>query len=323
MSDSIQDANLYTNKDKPQDIIHWEELPTGSMQTLWHPYILSGAVNLLQGDSTAGKSYLSQAIIAALTTGQALPNAEPMPPCNVIIQNAENSFTHVIKPRLEQLGADFTRIKSINEEQGRLSLMSPKIEEAIVRYDAKLFIADPIQAYMNMYKLETVRETLVSLGQMAARTGCAVLLIGHLTKSQTKAQYRGLGSQDIFNAIPSVLNLGKVDDDVRVICHNKSNFFEVGCPLAFTLKDGFNWVGEYDITLDELLAGDITPQRGRQREKAKEFLEAFLENGEVSSVDVYAQAEEEGISRRTLERAKSELGVRSVQSGGGWAWKLD
>jgi hypothetical protein len=113
------------------------------MTTLWYPYLLAGAVNLLQGDSTAGKSYLSQAIIAALTTGQALPNAEPKPPCNVIIQNAENSYTHVIKPRLKQLGADFTRIKSIDESKERLSLMSPKIEETIIRYDAKLFCSHP------------------------------------------------------------------------------------------------------------------------------------------------------------------------------------
>ena len=305
------------------DIIHWDELPTGAMTTLWHPYLLAGAVNLLQGDSTAGKSYLSQAIIAALTTGQALPNADSMPPCNVILQNAENSFTHVIKPRLQQLGADFTRIKSIDESQGRLSLMSPKIEETIVRYDAKLFCADPIQAYMNMYRLETVRETLVSLGQVAARTGCAVLLIGHLTKSQTKAQYRGLGSQDIFNSIPNVLNLAQVDDDTRVLVHNKCNFFEVGLPLAFTLKDGFRWIGEYDITLDELLAGGISPQRDRQRERAKDFLEALLEDGEVTSAEVYAQAEAEGISRRTLERAKSELGVRSMQYSEGWVWTLE
>ena len=201
--------------------------------------------------------------------------------------------------------------------------MSEQIEETIVKYEAKLFCVDPIQAYMNMYKLETVRETLVSLGQVASRTGCAVLLIGHLTKSQTKAQYRGLGSQDIFNAIPSVLNLGKVDEDVRVLVHNKSNFFEVGNPIAFTLKNGFNWIGEYDITLDELLAGSITPQRGRHREKAKGFLEAILEDGEVSSNEIYEQAEAEGISRRTLERAKSELGVRSVQLSDGWAWRLE
>lgn len=298
-------------------------MPIGSVQALWHPYILSGAVNLLQGDSTAGKSYLSQAIAAALTIGQALPGGEAKPPCNVIIQNAENSFSNVIKPRLQQLGADFSRIKSINEEHKRLSLTSPKIEEVITRYDARLLICDPIQAYMNMYKLESVRETLIFLGKVAARTGCAILVIGHLTKGQSKAQYRGLGSIDVYNAIPSVLNLGKVDDDVRVMVHNKSNFFEIGVPIAFTLNGGFNWIGEYDITIDELLAGGDSPRRGRQREKAKDFLAELLAEGEVDSNEVYALAEEQGIPRRTLERAKSEIGARSVQRADGWTWTMD
>jgi len=48
-----------------------------------------------------------------------------------------------------------------------------------------------------------------------------------------------------------------------------------------------------------------------------------LANGEVSSVEIYEQAEENGISRRTLERAKSELGVRSVQFAGAWVWTLE
>jgi predicted ATP-dependent serine protease len=112
----------------------------------------------------------------------------------VIIQNAENSYSNVIKPRLAELGADFSRIHSINENTERLSLLSPKIEEVIAHYGAKLFIADPVQGYMNLYNIETVRKTLMHLRGVAERTDCAILLIGHLTKSQTKAQYRGLGS---------------------------------------------------------------------------------------------------------------------------------
>ena len=179
---------------------------------------------------------------------------------------------------------------------------------------------------MNMYRLETVRETLVSLGKVAERTGCAILLIGHLTKSQTKAQYRGLGSQDIYNSIPNVLNLAKIDDndDVRVLVHNKSNFFEIATPMAFTLKNGFNWIGEYDITLDELLAGGITPQRDRQRQRAKDFLiDLFEGGGEVSSTEVYDLADKQNIAHRTLARAKSELGIISVQKADGWAWVMD
>ena len=227
------------------------------------------------------------------------------------------------KLTLEQLGADFSRIFSIDEENERLSLTSPKIEEVIRHYDAKLFVADPVQAYMNLYNVGTVRQTLISLGQVSARTGCAVLLIGHLTKGSGKFQYRGLGSQDIYNSIPNVLNLGKVDDEVRVLVHNKSNFFEVGTLLAFSLQGGFHWIGEYDITLPELLAGEASPRRERQREKAKAFLEELLADGEMDSKEIYALADHESIAKKTLQRAKSDIGVRSVQYSDRWVWILD
>ena len=87
--------------------------------------------------------------------------------------------------------------------------------------------------------------------------------------------------------------------------------------------NGFYWIGEYDITVDELLASDASPRRGRQREKAKEFLAELLAEGEVDSIKVYDLAEEQGIPRRTLERAKSEIGARSVQHAKGWTWTLD
>ncbi|MCL2495491.1 MAG: hypothetical protein FWE98_07560 [Oscillospiraceae bacterium] len=157
---------------------------------------------------------------------------------------------------------------------------------------------------------------------VAARTGCAILCIGHLTKSQTKAQYRGLGSIDIFNAIPSVLNLGKADEDVRVMVHNKSNFFETGAPIAFTLDGGFRWIGEYNITLDELLAGETSPRRNREREQAKQFLAELLADGPVDSEAVYALAEEQNIAPRTLERAKVEIGAKSHKPNGNWIWSM-
>jgi len=306
-----------------EGVIHWDEMPTDSMEALWHPYILAGAVTLLQGDGSSGKSFMSQAIIAALTTGQALPNAMAMPPCNVVIQNAENSNRKITRPRLKELGADLSRIKSLDEENERLSLTSPKIEEIIKHYDARLFVADPIQGYMDMYNLKVVRSTLMHLMKVAERTGCAILCIGHLTKSQGKSQYRGLGSQDIYNAIPSVLNLGKVDDGTRVMVHNKSNFFDTGVPIAFSLQGGFHWLGEYDITLDELLAGEKSSGRDRQRTAAKEFLSEELANGQVYVNELFAMAEKLGIKMKTLRRAKSDLGIKALQLADGWVWTFE
>ena len=54
------------------------------------------------------------------------------------------------------------------------------------------------------------------------------------------------------------------------MCHTKSSLAPEGKAIAFRLdKDnGFEWIGEYDISADELLNGDGKGQKSR---KAKEF----------------------------------------------------
>ena len=63
-------------------------------------------------------------------------------------------------------------------------------------------------------------------------------------------------------AIRSLLFIGKLKDSptMRVLIHEKSSLVPPGQSLAFSLGDekGFEWIGAYDITADELLAGTDT-----------------------------------------------------------------
>ena len=98
------------------------------------------------------------------------------------------------------------------------------------------------------------------LADVAERTGCAVILIGHLNKAAGgQSAYRGLGSIDFRAAARSVLLIGRVkrEPNVRVVIHDKSSLAPEGKPVAFCLdpETGFSWIGEYDITADELLSG--------------------------------------------------------------------
>ncbi len=56
-----------------------------------------------------------------------------------------------------------------------------------------------------------------------------------------------------------------------VIVHDKSSLAPEGKPVAFCLdpETGFEWIGEYDITADELLsgAGGNTATKTEQAEK--------------------------------------------------------
>jgi hypothetical protein len=109
---------------------------------------------------------------------------------------------------------------------------------------------------------------------------------------------------------------------MRAIVHNKSNLSPAGSPQAFELDPlgGFTWVGDYDVTIDEMLNGVKKPES--QFAKARHLIETALAGGAVPAVDMEQMAEEQGISPKTLNRAKSALGVISVKHGMKWYWEL-
>ena len=225
-------------------------------------------------------------------------------------------------------GADCSRIHVIDEVEQPLSLADERIEQAIIRTNAKLFILDPLQAYLggaDLHSAKGMRPLMKSLGAAVERTGCAVVIIGHLNKKSfgTRAQYRSLGSIDIYAAARSVLTVGRIDENMRVVVHNKSNLAPQGVSLTFSFNsvNGFNWRGEYDINIDDLFNNKHQP-RENQFERARRLIESILAKGAVAAVDIMQMAEEQGISVKTLNRAKTAMGVNSVKRNGQWYWEM-
>ena len=199
---------------------------------------------------------------------------------------------------------------------------------------AKLLILNPIQAYlggkMDMNRANEARDMTKHLGQVAERTGCAIVLIGHMNKnSGGKVAYRGMGSIDFFAVARSVLLVGRVkgQENRRAMVQIKNNLAERGHGKSFVLSDGvFCWQGNYDITEDELVGGFV-PKSSKQ-EEAKEMLLSFSNiNREVSASDIrekaQEKAQEKGISWRTMELVKKELGIQSKKINNAWYWILD
>ena len=305
------------SKPETVKIIRMSDVELTPVEWLWKPYLPFGKLSVLQGNPGEGKTYFAMHLAAACTNGKLLPNMGRMEPFNVIYQTAEDGLGDTVKPRLIEAGADLDRVLVIDDSEVQLTLSDERIEKAIVENNARLVIIDPIQAYLgadvDMNRANEVRPIFMRLGQVAQRTGCAILLIGHLNKAAgMQSLQRGLGSIDIAAAVRSVMFIGKLKHDptMRILTHEKSSLAPPGVSLAFSLGDegGFRWVGEYDITADEMLSG-IEPQRETKTQQAKDLICTLLAGGkQVLSEDIDKAALERGIPGRTVRDAKRELG---------------
>ena len=125
-----------------------------------------------------------------------------------------------------------------------------------------------------------------------------------------------MGSIDFFAAARSVLLVGRVEgeENIRAVVQIKNNLAAFGHPKAFALsEDGFQWLGDYEIA-----------PKANKMEQAKRLLRELAEtNNAMQSNEIFGIADEQGISKRTLENAKKELGVRAKRINNTWYWELD
>ena len=123
----------------------------------------------------------------------------------------------------------------IDDTEEALTLSDDRIEKAVRQNHVRFVIIDPVQAFIgadvDMNRANEVRPVFRKLGMIAEKTGCAIVLIGHLNKSSgTQSTYRGLGSIDIMAAVRSLIFIGKVrkDPTTRVLIHEKSSLAPPG-----------------------------------------------------------------------------------------------
>jgi RecA-family ATPase len=206
-----------------------------------------------------------------------------------------------------------------------------RLQEAISRCDAALVVIDPLVAYLaaevNAHRDQDVRRALAPVAWVAHRTGAAVLVVRHLTKSAggSNAVRRGGGSIGIIGAARSGLLVAADPDDEerRVLAPTKANLARLSPSLLYRIvsagehASAVEWLGETPYRADDLLAeADRREHRGAM-EEAVDFLRQALAEGPIPSRTVWEESEAAGIARITLRRAKDRLGVRHVREGFG------
>ena len=315
---------------KAVPMIRMSEVQQTEVDWLWYPYIPFGKLTIIQGNPGEGKTFFAMQLAAACTNRKFLPQMEPFEPFNMIFQTAEDGLGDTVKPRLLSAEANLERVLVIDDADNPLTLADERIENAIRENNARLVIIDPLQAFLganvDMNRANEVRPIFRWLAEVAQSTSCAIVMIGHLNKaSGSQSTYRGLGSIDITAVVRSLLFIGKVRSDptTRVIVHEKSSLAPPGQSLAFSLGDekGFRWIGAYDISAEDLLAGGEGSKTELKQEQAVKLIEEFLSEGrKVSIAEINKEATERGISERTVRLARNSMGdkIASERQGKDW-----
>jgi hypothetical protein len=310
------------------------------VEWLWKGRIAKGKLTLLCGDPGLGKSWVSLDIGARLSRGNPWPDNTPASaPADVLLLSAEDGLADTIRPRLDQLDADTARVHHIDgvrAQGGEIGIQLThiaEIEAAIHMTGAKLLVIDPLSAYLgdiDAHRDSEVRQLMAPLTKLAERTGIAIIGVMHLGKAaQRQALYRAVGSI-AFTAVARVVLAVAADpdqDDRRLLAPVKANLSIPPPTLGYRLIDGrLQWDSDpvTDVDVEALLSNPI-PKR-QQRRDADTWLLNRLRDGAVESAELMAEAEQEGISRSTLFRAKKRLMIRARRDGygkdGTWYWQL-
>ena len=176
---------------------------------LWDGYLPAGKLTVLAGVAGVGKTTVTVALAAPVTTGGQWPDGRYCGnPGNVLIWSSEDSAEDTLVPRLIASGADLGRchfIEGITTESGEHLPFDPakdihELHKAVLNIGGvTLLIIDPIVSAVHgdMNKANEVRRSLQPIVDFAEIHGCAVVGVTHFAKhgAGKSPQDRVIGSQ--------------------------------------------------------------------------------------------------------------------------------
>ena len=341
------------------EVIRASDVVPDVQNWFWENRIPQDTLSMLAGEPDQGKSIVSTDLIARATTGREMPDGTPNPfdgrsiECLMLI--AEDALSTTVKPRLISAGADCTKIqfvKSIScpheknaaKRQLYLDTDLHAIQETLQKQpEIKLVTIDPVSNYLgerDMNSEQDVRRVLGPVLKMAEDLKVTFICIAHFNKNDRTSAINRTGGAKALTGLPRAVWCCMTDPknkDRYLMLSIKKNQGRKAKGLSYTIEEAFIpipnlpkpvsvpklvWGELVDTSADEALQAIQDPQVQGQA-KAERFLQDFLANGPVKSVDMHRASEAEGIPARTLDRARRNLRTESEKIVYVWYTRLD
>ncbi len=324
-----QKESTYNFSDiKIPSIISIKEIEEKEVSWLISGYIPRGQISIMGGDGGAGKTTVWCSIAAAISSGKKA-FFEPIPeqfeqcePQKVLFFSSEDSLEYTLKARLRKAGANMNNIYSVpltDNYFNEIKFDSPVLEKLIAEVKPTLCIFDPLQSFIppdiQMGKRNEMRNCLNRLIGLGEKYNCTFLIICHTNKQTgVYGRKRISDSADIWDIARSVFIVGETAEHKRYLSNEKNNYAETGETAIFTIEDGVAVFDNYSNKKDQdfVRERDYNSYQAPQRQDAEKFIIDFLRSGKKPTKDLDEAANAAGISKKTMERAKTQLRKKKI-----------
>ena len=329
-------------------LLRMQDVEPRTVQWLWPNRIAAGRMTLIVGVPGVGKSFIECDMASRVSTGTPWPDGTKCSKGSVLLVCAEDDPHDTIRPRLDAHHADVSRIHLLSgvrriTDEGEtreqvFTLSNLETLESTLKQldDCRLVIIDPIGSYLgghtDAHRDNEVRSVLAPVAKLAEKYGPAVVVIAHRRKSlSTTADESALGSRAFTGLARAVWHVcqDSKDNSRRLFLPGKNNLAAEQPGLAFSISGEpscVRWESDpVDLTADEAFSAEGKKGENTSAlDEAVMWLEGLLVCGPKVGTEVQRLAAKDCIAYRTLERAKSKLGVVNGPDGfgGPWVWKL-
>ncbi|MCK7597408.1 AAA family ATPase [Microbulbifer sp. CAU 1566] len=342
--------------DKPAPLaavlLKGSEIVPVKLEWLWEGWLPRSKLMLLAGPSKTGKSTLSLAIAATITThGQWPDGSQYTGPRHVVLWSSEDDVQDTIVPRAIAAGVDMDYIHFVaaahaidgSERPFDPATDLPQLRAAMQRVgDVALVIVDPIIETVtgDMNKATDVRKSLAPVVEMAAVQRCCVLGIHHFSKHRygsTGDRVTGSGAFVAF-ARGTLTTVNDKETNRKLLCRPMANLGPSDGGYHYDLVQTVvctdipaqkaQWgefrAGDADDLMDQAESGESTD--------AKSALQEVLADGPVPATEIFERMEGLGFTKDQTNYARRKLNLQPKKDGfsgdqegktGKWSWCLE
>lgn len=333
-------GNVVFDGGKPRQVKRAPRIEKASSVIIKEPewlvpgYIPKYGITTIAGEGGVGKTSIWCSLVASITTGKnsfLLGDRIPFDsdPENVLVLSAEDSWSYVLRGRLEKNGADLDRISFVSpadERFAEINFNGDLLKGIIEENRPDVIVFDPLQAFvpenLRMGDRNAMRKCFAPLIGYGEQYKLTSIIIAHANKqSGVWGRKRIADSSDIWDSSRSVLMAGITKEDgVRYISHEKSNWGKLGKSVLYALDECVPVFKAYTQKKDrEFIQEDMRERNIRPVvEDAKDFIvDTLRENGQMEVAELDELAKANSISAHSLKDAKTALkkeGVTKVWS---------